>query len=228
VLAGKFLSWQNCIVKEGLMQKENMVALISFAQTVGWSEREKAMLGQYIEMVERGNVRCNLISQNDIGRIVERHIIDSWHFCRPEIVPEKSVVLDIGSGAGFPGVVLALLRPDIAITLLESKNKKSFFLQEVVRSLDLKNATVVCERAEALVQAHSRAFDVITARAVAGFGDLWRWAKPLLKPTGRLLTQKGPKEKMDRIKEVLLTKTPMIYSVSDSVLVMAKYGGSIE
>jgi 16S rRNA (guanine527-N7)-methyltransferase len=105
-------------------------------------------------------------------------------------VPERGELVDIGSGAGLPGVVLAMLRPRLHVVLLEPLLRRSVFLEECVSALDLPNATVVRARAEEKAASGIRA-DVATARAVAPLDRLVGWAAGLLRPGGQLLAIKG-------------------------------------
>jgi 16S rRNA (guanine527-N7)-methyltransferase len=107
-----------------------------------------------------------------------------------ELLPERGLLVDIGSGAGLPGVVLAMLRPSLQVTLLEPLLRRSIFLEECVAELGLPNATVVRARAEEKSAAPIKA-DVATARAVAPLDRLAGWAARLLRPGGELLAIKG-------------------------------------
>ena len=107
-----------------------------------------------------------------------------------ELVPDAGELVDIGSGAGLPGIVLAMLRPRLQVVLLEPLLRRSVFLDECVRALDLPNATVLRARAEDKAASRISA-DVATARAVAPLDRLVGWAAGLLRPGGQLLAIKG-------------------------------------
>jgi 16S rRNA (guanine527-N7)-methyltransferase len=106
-----------------------------------------------------------------------------------EAIPRQARLVDIGSGAGLPGLVLAIVRPDIMVTLLEPLLRRTVFLSECVETLKLDNVEVVRGRAEEL--AGKRCFDVATARAVAPLDRLLVWSMPLLNEGGELLAMKG-------------------------------------
>ena len=142
----------------------------------------------FINLLERWSLRTNLVSQNDRVRIVEKHIADCLEITRHALIPTKGALLDMGSGAGFPGVPLAIFYPDLNVTLLDSKRNKTLFLREVVQQAELQSATVVCERIENMSNSY---FDFITARAVARLPDLWRWSHSLLQKSGLLIAMKG-------------------------------------
>jgi 16S rRNA (guanine527-N7)-methyltransferase len=132
--------------------------------------------------VERG-----LIGPREVERLWDRHVLNCAVLT--EVVPASAEVIDIGSGAGLPGVVLAILRSDLSVTLLEPLLRRTVFLQECVDLLELPNVTVRRARAEEVVGEY--AADVVTARAVAPLERLAGWALPLLRPDGELLALKG-------------------------------------
>ncbi|MFT4085042.1 MAG: 16S rRNA (guanine(527)-N(7))-methyltransferase RsmG [Nocardioides sp.] len=128
-----------------------------------------------------------LIGPREAPRLWERHLLNCGVVSR--LVPDGVTVADIGSGAGLPGLVLAIARPDLSVTLVEPLLRRTTFLEEVVDDLALGNVEVVRGRAEAL---HGeRGFDVVTSRAVAPLGRLLGWSMPLVVPTGRLIAMKG-------------------------------------
>jgi 16S rRNA (guanine527-N7)-methyltransferase len=133
-------------------------------------------------------VTRGLIGPRETERLWERHLLNCAVVA--ELLPERGSLVDIGSGAGLPGVVLAMLRPSLEVTLLEPLLRRSVFLEECVAELGLANATVLRARAEEKAAARIGA-DVATARAVAPLGRLVGWAAPLLRPGGQLLAIKG-------------------------------------
>jgi 16S rRNA (guanine527-N7)-methyltransferase len=123
-----------------------------------------------------------------MARLWDRHLLNCAVVA--ELLPERGVLVDIGAGAGLPGVVLALLRPSVRVILLEPLLRRSVFLEECVAELGLANATVVRARAEEKAAAHIKA-DFATARAVAPLDRLVGWAAPLVRAGGELLAIKG-------------------------------------
>ena len=143
---------------------------------------------RYAEILATDGVTRGLIGPRETERLWDRHLINCAVVA--ELLPERGVLVDIGSGAGLPGVVLAMLRPSLEVILLEPLLRRSVFLEECVAELGLSNATVVRARAEDKAATRIRA-DVATARAVAPLGRLAGWAAPLLRPGGELLAIKG-------------------------------------
>jgi 16S rRNA (guanine527-N7)-methyltransferase len=136
-----------------------------------------------------GTVR-GLIGPREVPRLWDRHLLNSAALA--PLVPAGSRVVDVGSGAGLPGIPLALARPDLSVTLLEPLARRVAFLDECVERLGLDNVAVVRGRAEeGPVRRELGGADVVTARAVAPLGKLAGWCLPLLRAGGLLLALKG-------------------------------------
>lgn len=143
---------------------------------------------RYAELLATDGVTRGLIGPRETGRLWDRHLLN----CAPVVflLPLRGTLVDIGSGAGLPGIVLAMLRPSLDVILLEPLLRRSVFLEECVTELGLANTTVVRARAEDKAARHIRA-DIATARAVAPLDRLVGWVAPLLRPGGELLAIKG-------------------------------------
>jgi 16S rRNA (guanine527-N7)-methyltransferase len=142
---------------------------------------------RYAEVLAGAGVERGLIGPREAPRLWERHLLNCAVVA--ELLPDGMRVLDVGSGAGLPGIVLAVARPDLEVTLLEPLARRATFLGEVVEELGLTGVTVVRGRAEEY--AGTTQFPAVTARAVAPLDRLARWCLPLLEPGGRLLAMKG-------------------------------------
>lgn len=136
-------------------------------------------------LVAEGELR-GLIGPRELGKLWSRHIINS--LVAAPLVPQGSAIADVGSGAGFPGIVWAATRPDMSVTLIETMERRSQWLTEVIAELGLTNARVVNARSE---DVRGELFDVVTARAVARLPKLIPWTLPLVRPGGTLLALKG-------------------------------------
>ncbi|MCI0383515.1 16S rRNA (guanine(527)-N(7))-methyltransferase RsmG [Streptomyces sp. CNQ085] len=143
---------------------------------------------RYAELLAEVGVRRGLIGPREVPRLWERHLLNCAVLS--EVVPDGVTVCDVGSGAGLPGVPLALVRQDLRITLLEPLLRRTTFLQEVVELLGLDHVSVVRGRAEEVLGSLSPVH-VVTARAVAPLDRLAGWGVPLLRPYGEMLALKG-------------------------------------
>jgi 16S rRNA (guanine527-N7)-methyltransferase len=142
---------------------------------------------RFVEILATDGVIRGLIGPREAPRLWERHVLNCA--AMTAVLPEGSTVCDIGSGAGLPGVVLAIARPDLRLELVEPLLRRTTFLAEAAEALGLDNVTVTRARAEAL---HGRRqFDVVTSRAVAPLGRLLEWSMPLVAPEGALVAMKG-------------------------------------
>lgn len=142
---------------------------------------------RYAAALAGDGVVRGLIGPREAPRLWERHLLNCAVL--GELLPEGASVCDIGSGAGLPGLVLAIARPDLRVTLVEPLLRRTTFLDEVVAELGLSSVEVVRGRAEDL---HGRrTFGVVTSRAVAPLDRLLRWSMPLVAPSGALVAMKG-------------------------------------
>jgi 16S rRNA (guanine527-N7)-methyltransferase len=142
---------------------------------------------RYVELLATAGVERGLIGPRETPRLWDRHVLNC--LAVEQAVPEGAALADLGSGAGLPGLVLAIGRPDLAVTLVEPLQRRTVFLEEVVDALGLDGVRVVRGRAESLHGVER--FDVVTARALAPLSRLLGWAMPLVAPTGVLLAMKG-------------------------------------
>jgi 16S rRNA (guanine527-N7)-methyltransferase len=142
-------------------------------------------INRFIDILATRGVERGLLGPREGPRLWDRHVLNSA-VALPR-VGHGMAVADVGSGAGLPGLVWAIARPDLAVTLIEPLLRRSTFLAEVVEELGLQNVTVARARAEDI----DERFDVVTARAVARLDRLGEWCLPLVKPGGVLLALKG-------------------------------------
>ena len=141
----------------------------------------------YAELLATAGVERGLIGPREAPRLWDRHLLNCAVL--GDLLPDGATVADLGSGAGLPGLVLAIHRPDLRMTLVEPLLRRTTFLGEVVEKLALPNVEIVRGRADAL---HGeQVFDVVTSRAVAPLGRLLEWSMPLVAPHGALVAMKG-------------------------------------
>jgi len=163
------------------------------AQAIGvdidaWMARQFSV---YIDTLLLWRERLSLTGADSAQLIVRDHVVDSLFLCR--LIDSGQRVADIGSGAGFPGLPLAIARPDARFSLIESRRKRANFLREVVRQAAIANAHIVDDRAEVAAKSLGSCFDVVTARALGSITVFLAVAAPLLKSGGLAIAMKGPK-----------------------------------
>jgi 16S rRNA (guanine527-N7)-methyltransferase len=175
---------------------------------------------RYADLLATEGVVRGLIGPREAPRLWDRHLLNCAVLA--ELLPDGATVCDIGSGAGLPGLVLAITRPDLKVTLVEPLLRRTTFLDEVVAELELGDSVeVVRGRAEDLHGA--RTFDVVTSRAVAPLERLLEWSMPLVAPHGALVAMKGSSihEEIDAADAVLRTfscAAPEVFTVGAGVL----------
>jgi 16S rRNA (guanine527-N7)-methyltransferase len=143
---------------------------------------------QYAQKLAKDSDELGLLGPRELDKIWSRHILNSAVVA--ELVKPGELVADVGSGAGLPGIPMAIAAPDTDFVLIEPMDRRASWLQEVVDELDLQNVEVVRARAE---EVEGGQFDVVTARAVAALEKLLRLCVPLLRPGGRVIALKGSK-----------------------------------
>lgn len=152
------------------------------------SEEMIQKLDKYADLLKEWNEKMNLTAIVEKEEVYEKHFFDSV-IALDENVHAK--VADVGSGAGFPGLVWKIVKEDLTIDLIEPTGKRCHFLNEVIQQLNLKNITVYNTRAEEHVKDHREEYDVVTARAVANLRVLSELCVPLVKVNGTFLVMKG-------------------------------------
>ena len=141
---------------------------------------------RYVDILATRGVEWGLLGPREGERLWDRHVLNSAALA--DLIPAGSTVADVGSGAGLPGVPLAILRPDLQVDLIEPLLRRATFLTQVVDELGMADRVrVVRSRAED----HRQTYDVVTARALAPLERLVRWCAPLRSPMGVILALKG-------------------------------------
>jgi 16S rRNA (guanine527-N7)-methyltransferase len=165
-------------------------------ESLGLAPLPSASLSQlwlYFTELAKWNRTINLVAQAPDPEILENHFLDSL-----TLLPELTAgpLLDVGSGAGFPGLVLKIARPELSVTLLEPRQKRVSFLRHIIRTLQLTGIEVVDSRLEGNDQAFSRShgqFSIITCRALAEIAPFLAMVEAISPPQGQVLCMKGPK-----------------------------------
>jgi 16S rRNA (guanine527-N7)-methyltransferase len=156
--------------------------------------RAQQSLARYAELLSTAGVERGLIGPREVPRLWDRHLLNCA--VAVPLIPEGASVIDVGSGAGLPGIVWGIVRPDITVTCLEPLQRRATFLEEAVTELGLVGRVqVVRARAEDIVRGRgpvtSLRARIVTARAVAPLDRLAGWTVPLVQPGGELLALKG-------------------------------------
>ena len=169
----------------GLRQWTASIAAIELSQ------QQLEQLRAYVEVLLLWNRKLALVSQRDPGQILSKHVADSLFaagYC-----PDGGAVVDLGSGAGFPGLVIAIARPNARVSLVESRGHKATFLEEARRASAARNVTVCNARIESLAThpEHRGRYAVATARALATTTAVVALARPFLTPGGRVIAMRA-------------------------------------
>ena len=190
-----------------------------------------AMFATYERELRSWNKRMNLIAKGDETNIWSRHFLDSligWSSALsliPNPFPLNPAVLDIGTGAGFPGLPIKIVWPEVKLTLVESVRKKTLFLKHLLEVLNIKDVSVLCARAESLAKdpEHRNHYDFALARAVGSIEELKKLGFPLLKDSGSLIAWRG--EESTRLPETSSYRLPN-ESRERNILILSKEGSS--
>ncbi len=159
---------------------------------------QTAAFEKYADLLIEWNQKMNLTAITEKSEIAVKHFIDSISLLKTVEIPENSSLIDIGTGAGFPGIPLKIMRPDIELTLLDSLNKRLLFLEEVCSELNIK-AALIHGRAEELSRdkKYRESFDIAVSRAVANLPALCEYCIPYIKVGGSFAAMKGPDGKAE-------------------------------
>ncbi|BBA51951.1 16S rRNA (guanine(527)-N(7))-methyltransferase RsmG [uncultured Fusobacterium sp.] len=184
---------------------------------IEYTDKKVDNLIKYLELLIEYNSHTNLTALRDEKSIVEKHFLDSL-LLQNLIKKEFKKAIDIGTGAGFPGMVLAIFNPDIEFTLMDSIGKKTKFLELVKEELELNNVNVVTSRAEDYINDENReTYDLGLCRGVSKLGTILEYIIPFLKINGEFLSQKmegtGEETEAENALNTLKSKIIEIYNL---------------
>ena len=159
-----------------------------------FSEELPERLEIYLRLLKEWNARMDLTAALTDDEIVDRHLMDSLTVLKTGLIPDAARLIDVGTGAGFPGLALALARPDLTVTLLDAQQKRLNFLNAVITETGARNAETVHARAEegARKKEYREQYDIAAARALAPLNVLAEYLLPYVRTGGCALCWKGP------------------------------------
>ena len=170
------------------------------------TEQNLKDLEKYKDLLIEYNQKFNLTAIKTEEEIYLKHFYDSLTLTKAINLEGNLKLLDIGTGAGFPGLVLKIFYPNLEVTLLDSNHKKIVFLETVIKELNLTNVTCLNTRAESLPSNYREYFDIVTSRAVAQLRILSELSIPYLKVGGKLIAMKGISDEEIKESREILTK----------------------
>lgn len=196
------------------------------------NEKKLDLLKQYYKFLIQYNKHTNITAITKQEDVYIKHFLDSLMVTKVVNFNQIDSLIDIGSGAGFPGIVLKIFFPNIKITLLDSNNKKTNFLNELIKKLNLQNINVVNLRAEEYMKNHLNEYDICISRAVAYIDIITSLSLPFIKKDGSVILMKGNyQEEIDllqkykeelNIKSIRITKYDLINNETRSIIMINK------
>lgn len=185
------------------MNKEEFISEVE-KLGIKLSEEQLNQFQIYCDFLLEKNKVVNLTAIKDEESVYLKHFYDCITIFKTKVIKTSSKVLDIGSGAGFPGIVMKIIEPSIDLTLLDSNNKKIEFLKQLADKLNIKGINFIHNRCEEYFSLVHDAFDIVTARAVSNLNVLSELALPFVKSNGYFLAMKSNfEEELDNSKEAI-------------------------
>ena len=173
------------------MNKEEFILNCDETLNISLTKEKIDLLNKYYELLVLWNKKFNLTRIIEYEEVLLKHFYDSLCLTKVVNLDDRISICDMGTGAGFPGIVLKIVFDNLNVTLIESSNKKCTFLNEVIKELDLKNIKVECKRVEEYALNNLERFDIVTTRAMSNMRIISELSLPMLKVGGKFLPLKS-------------------------------------
>ena len=174
------------------------------------TDEEIEKLEKYAELLKEWNEKINLTTITEKNQVFLKHFYDSLTIVKIIDLNKVESLCDLGTGAGFPGMVLKIFFPQLKLTLIDAINKRINFLDIVVNELKLKDVTLIHARAEEYGKDNRECFDVVTARALSSFPILLEYGVPLLKVNGHLIAMRGNNDSSEATSALKILKSRIV------------------
>ena len=176
------------------MELKDLIIRGAYDYNIELDEHKVSQFMKYMLLLKEWNKKINLTAITEDYDIVKKHFIDSLSIIKSNVIKKGSYIIDVGTGAGFPGIPIKIVIPEVKVVLLDSLNKRIKFLNTVIDELMLKDIVSIHGRAEEMSKSslYREAFDIATARAVANMNLLSEYCLPYVKKGGYFIAMKGP------------------------------------
>lgn len=175
------------------MTKEEFIKSLAEIK-INLNDEQLDKLNKYYELLIETNKHMNLTTITEESEVYLKHFYDSLTILKVIDLSKEVSFCDIGTGAGFPGIVIKIAFPNVKVILIEAMQKRVKFLEQVIEELGLKDIEVINARAEEYALTHREKYDIVTARAVADINILLEYCIPIIKTSGCFVAMKGKKE----------------------------------
>ena len=182
------------------MEPEKQITSFLSNSPISIEQNKEDKLSLFLSLLKQWSKKMNLVSYTDRRDVFIKHFIPSFWFYETIKTEKPQLILDIGTGAGFPGMIIKKLNPQIDVYLVESNRKKTLFLREAAEQMDI-DPKIINNRIESFMTETNKTFDVIVSRAVTSLKEIWNWSNNLITDNGSVFVIKGRdyKNELDQV-----------------------------